>query len=52
MDISKIDHEYITGVVAYYKLSIGNDEVTDPLGSYIYLHNIMQKQFSNSKINI
>lgn len=37
MDISKLDHEYITGVVAYYKLSIGNDEVTDPLGSYIYL---------------
>ncbi|MGV8144763.1 MAG: hypothetical protein ACP5OJ_09155 [Methanothermobacter sp.] len=36
-EISKIDHEYITGVRAYYILKIGNDEVTDPDGSFIYL---------------
>ncbi len=37
LEISKVDHEYITGVVAYYKLSIGTAEVTDPLGSVVYL---------------
>ncbi len=36
-DISIVDHEYITGTLAYYQLRIGSDELTDPLGSYIYL---------------
>ncbi len=36
-DISRIDHEYFLSVVADYQLKIGNDELTDPLGTYIYL---------------
>lgn len=35
--ISAIDHEYFTSIKAYYMIKIGGDEMTDPLGSYIYL---------------
>jgi hypothetical protein len=33
---SIVDHEYITGIPAYYQLKFGNDELRDPLGSVIY----------------
>lgn len=47
-DICRVDHDYFRSIIGTYTVRIGNDRMTDPLGSIFYLSDAY-KNFFNLK---